>query len=146
MSAAAVNMIAAIGRRGQIGLHGSLPWFAPPDQAMFREATWGSVVVMGARTFDELAMAAGTAQPLPGRIVYDFRRHNTPDGMLRLIALERPGWPVWIAGGAHTYRAFAPFVTGLKILSAVDYDGPADTWFPFDAYGMAMPEGASDES
>jgi hypothetical protein len=23
-----------------------------------------------------------------------------------------------------------------EIISLIDYDGPADTWFPFDAFGM----------
>lgn len=137
MSARTVNMIAAVGRRGQIGLNRSLPWFAPDDLALFRRETQGSVLVMGARSFAELAIGAGNSQPLPGRIVYQFGRHNTPAGLLDVIALERPGWPVWIAGGAHVYRVFAPYVNGLRLLSLVDYDGEADAWFPFDAYGMA---------
>ena len=61
--------------------------------------------------------------------------------MLGLISNCWPGWPIWIAGGAHTWRAFAPHINGLKLISIVDYDGPADAWFPFDAYEMLRGEG-----
>lgn len=138
-----VNMIAAIGRRGQIGLDGALPWHSAADLALFQQQTNGSAIVMGGRTLDELAKVSGSRQPLPGRVVYSYRRHNTPDELFGLIAMDRPGWPVWIAGGAHVYRVFAPFVTGLRILSLIDYDGEADAWFPFDAYGMAVLEAAA---
>lgn len=122
-----VNLIAAVGRRGQLGLERKLPWHVKADLAFFRKATMGSAVVIG--------RASEPALPyLPGRMVYTYARHNTPRGLLDLIAVQYPGWPVWIAGGAATFRAFAPYVNGLRLISVVDYDGPADTWFPFDAY------------
>lgn len=124
-----VNLIAAIGKRGQLGLDGKLPWQVKADIAWFRQMTMGSCIIIGRATMPDLPY-------LPGRMVYTFDRHNTPRGLLDLIGIQYPGWPVWIAGGAATYRAFAHHINGLRLLSVVDYDGPADAWFPFDAYGM----------
>lgn len=126
-----VNLIAAIGKRGQIGLNQTLPWFNAEDLAFFKEATRGGILLFGQRTYDGLR-----DRDFPGRLRCNYARHHQPQSLLKEIARRYPGWPIWIAGGEQTYRDFAPFVDGLKILSVVDYDGPADTWFPFDAYGM----------
>jgi dihydrofolate reductase len=135
-----INLIAAIGKQGQIGQDGDLPWADAPDLAFFREMTMGGIVVFGQRTFDALA----ESQPnkgkviLPGRIVKNYGRHNNPANYLAMTSLMHPGWPIWIAGGAATYRAFAPYINGLKLISVIDYAGPADTFFPFDAFGMEI--------
>lgn len=128
-----VHLIAALGRRGQVGRDGSLPWQAPEDLAWFRRQTMGSAVIVGGRTFASLPR-------LPGREVFPFDGTIAPADMIRSIhsGYQRT---IWIAGGAATWRAFAPLVTGLRLLSLVDYDSdPADdarhTFFPFDAYGI----------
>ena len=127
-----VNLIAAVGRQGQVGLAGRLPWHNPADLAFFRRMTMGGAIVVGRGTRPAMPY-------LPGRMVYTFGRGNTPKGLLDLIALQYPGWPVWIAGGPHTWRTFADHINGLRLISLIDYDGPADTWFPFDAFGMDGP-------
>jgi dihydromethanopterin reductase len=138
-----VNLIAAIGRRGQVGLRGGTPWPRKQDMLyleIFEPATRGGVVVMGRRTHEQLATNHGAAKPLlPGRAVYPFGRTNTPEGLIKLIELEHPGWPIWIAGGPAAWAAFAPHITGLRLISVIDYDGEADSWFPFDAFGMEIP-------
>lgn len=130
-----VNLIAAIGKSGQLGLNGGLPWDAPSDLALFKKLTVGGVIIVGGRTYDSLPN-------LPGRMVYRYSGIATPRDMITLLQAQHPGWPIWIAGGAKTYRDFAPYIDGLKIVSVIDYDGPADAWFPFDAYGMTMPNRA----
>jgi dihydromethanopterin reductase len=128
-----VNLIAAVGRQGQLGLEGDLPWHNPADLAFFKSVTNGSILVFGQRTLDRMnAMAIG----FPRRLRRNWPRHIEPGDLLKDLHRKYPDWPIWIAGGAATYRAFAPFVDGVKIISLIDYDGPADTWFPFDAFGM----------
>lgn len=125
-----VNLIAAVGKRGQLGLDGRLPWHDANDLALFQRLTMGGVVIVGGRT------AIGMPY-LPGRKMMMFHgRHMYPEELLEQIRQDGHREPVWIAGGEHTYRAFAPFVNGLKLISMIDYDGPADTWFPYDAYGI----------
>lgn len=134
-----VHLIAAIGRRGQIGRFGGLPWHDPMDLAFFKRETKGGNVIVGRRTY-------ATLPNLPGREVFPFDRNIDPAGTIRSIVQGYSG-SIWIAGGAATWRAFAPFVDGLKLLSFIDYDSdPADdashTFFPFDAYGIDWRTGA----
>lgn len=136
-----VHLIAACGHRGQIGRAGDLPWRGNPDieaamaadLAAFRRLTMGGVVILGRRT------ARGMPR-LDGRCVYEWAGSEAAE-VIETCGQEWPGRPIWIAGGAHTYRTFAPFVDGLKLISAIPYDSPAEedrehVFFPFDAYGI----------
>lgn len=128
-----VNLIAAIGRNGEVGRDGGLPWHRPDDLAWFKRTTMGGAVVVGRRTY-------ATMPELPGREAFCFAREDEPRAFLGSIARLYPRRPtIWIAGGAHTWRVFAPYVDGLKLISVIDYeaDDPArHVYFPFDAYGM----------
>lgn len=129
-----VHLIAAIGRRGQIGRNGDLPWPRnASDMAHFRGSTMGGVVIMGERTYR-------TVGALDGRKACNWNGER-PSGYLKNIRRLYREWPIWIAGGAMTYRAFAPFVDGLKLISLIDYDNDRaldheHVFFPFDAFGM----------
>jgi dihydrofolate reductase len=113
-----------------------MPWVNINDLAFFKKMTMGAVIIFGTRTLNLLP-------PLPGRILHPYTgRYATPKDTLLYVKEAYPGWPIWIGGGARTYRDFAPYVDGLKLLSVIDYDGEADTYFPFDAYGMSIPEKA----
>ncbi|CUA90154.1 Dihydrofolate reductase [Chelatococcus sambhunathii] len=116
-----VRLIAAVGRRGQIGLAGRLPWHEPEDLAWFKAQTLGGAVVMGFRT----AHAVGA---LPGRVVVPWLGDD-PQAIIDRIAREHPGRIVWIAGGAKTYAHFMSYVRR-AVITLVDYDGPADVWMP----------------
>jgi dihydrofolate reductase len=60
-----VNLIAAVGSRGQIGLKGELPWSSSADLAWFKRTTMGGVVIVGYRTYK-------TMPKLPGRVLVKF--------------------------------------------------------------------------
>ena len=49
-----IYLIAAVGRQGQIGLNGRLPWRHPEDLQWFKEQTMGKVVVCGFNTAEHL--------------------------------------------------------------------------------------------
>lgn len=129
-----VNLIVACGRRGQIGRDGHLPWNERGDLMFFRDMTIGGIVIIGHRT-------AETISSLPRRQKFVFERDDEPKDVLDFLQETQRAWPIWVCGGAATYRAFAPYVDGLRLFSAIDYDNdPAyddrHTFFPFDAYGM----------
>jgi dihydrofolate reductase len=107
-----IGMIWAEAANGVIGDAGTLPWHLPEDQALFRELTLGSTVVMGRATWDSLP---DRFRPLPGR-------HN-------VVLTHQPGWladgadvahsvgevlerfggkDLWVIGGAAVYADFAP--------------------------------------
>ncbi|MCV5856813.1 dihydrofolate reductase, partial [Escherichia coli] len=55
-----VRLIAAVGRSGQLGLDGKLPWHNPVDLAWFKDQTMGGIVLAGHKTWCGLP-------DLPGR-------------------------------------------------------------------------------
>jgi dihydrofolate reductase len=127
-----ISIIAAMDRKGLIGLNGSIPWDVPEDRWYFREITWGKIVVMGRRTAESLE------QPLPGRlnIVLSrgavFRREGfltfgSPEEFFAAYADRRE--EVFVIGGAQIYALFLP-CAGRMYLTDIDGVYKGDTWFP----------------
>jgi len=117
-----VRLIAAVGKRGQLGLGSHLPWRDPDDLSWFRQQTMNCVVVFGHNTFM-------TVPQLKSRCVFVWQRGETPEATLSRIRSYHPDKTIWIAGGAKTYAAFLPFVRH-SVLTHIDYDGDADTFMP----------------
>lgn len=57
-----LDLIAACGLRGELGLKGNLPWHQPADLKFFSKMTKGFPIIMGRKTFESFA------NPLPNRI------------------------------------------------------------------------------
>lgn len=132
------NIIAAIGRSGQLGLNGGIPWLEPLDLQHFRDLTYGHAVIMGRRTWDSLKA------PLKGRVnlmVSSTHPHPRTLAVTVYPSLDRAFYraqllecEAWVIGGAKLYEeALAHKDAGLLFLTRVDYDGPADVFFPMDA-------------
>jgi len=120
MSGPVINLIAAVGKSGQIGNNGRLPWRDSEDLKWFREMTMGGVVVVGHRTHR-------TLPDLDGRkVIIDRRNVEVPDMIALLKEFDRP---IWIAGGAATYARWLPFITR-SYVSHINFDGRADTFMP----------------
>lgn len=113
-----VVLIAAVGRSGQLGLDGSIPWRDTADLARFRSVTMGHVLVVGRRTAESLPH-------LPGRSIHVMSRGETPEEVIQRWKDCR----LFVAGGAVIYRLWWEHVR-LFDITQVDYDGPADVWFP----------------
>ncbi|RWX72517.1 dihydrofolate reductase [Mesorhizobium sp. M2A.F.Ca.ET.039.01.1.1] len=118
-----VRLIAAVGRSGQLGLGGKLPWHDPADLAWFKRMTTPGFVIVGGRTYDTMPNLR------PDRIKIGWGRDIDPEGLLKMCHTMDPALPIWIAGGARTYAAFLPFVRHF-VITAIDYDGPADVFMP----------------
>ncbi|MGL4753498.1 MAG: dihydrofolate reductase [Aeromonadaceae bacterium] len=111
--------IAAVGRSGQLGLNGALPWHDREDLMWFREMTMGHECVVGHNT-------ALSLPPLPGRLLVNARIYQDAEALLDHLSICTQH--VYLIGGAKTYAKFAPIVDRWYI-NRVEYDGPADTWF-----------------
>ena len=119
-----VNLIAAVGKQGQIGLNGRMPWHDPEDLAWFRKMTMGDHVIMGGVTHKTVAPL------LDGRTCWGWGRDIDPLAMLNAISATSGSQEViWIAGGARTYQAFMPWVRR-SLITHIDYEGEADTYMP----------------
>lgn len=116
-----IRMIAAIGKRGQLGLDGRLPWSNEVgDLPWFKEQTVGHIVIIGSKTISPISLL--------GHAIWAWRRDEEPQTVIDACAKTSGQRIIWIAGGARTYAAFAPYCTKF-IITRVDYDGPADSWF-----------------
>lgn len=133
-----IRAICAVGRNGAIGLNGKLPWGKEKgDLLFFKQTTTENIVVFGRNTTKESPQLLH----LSDRKIFVWHKfpglERSPDKFLEDILDDYKSWPkpptIWIAGGAETYRTFAPWTKSL-CLTPIDYNGNADTYFPFDAF------------
>ena len=139
-----IVLIAALGRRGELGRNNELLWRLPADLAHFKARTLGRPIVMGRKTY------ASIGRPLPGRRNIVISRNPTftapgcelaesPEAALRLAADTEE---LMVIGGAAIYTAFLPLADTLE-LTEVDGEFEADAFFP-DIDRNAWQEIASD--
>ena len=78
-----INAIVAIGKRGQMGLNGRLPWHDREDLLWFRRKTMGGVLICGAKTL------AGLPESVhEGRRIIAWTRENLEDVIRALRETE----------------------------------------------------------
>ena len=120
-----VRAMCAIGQRGQLGLHGHLPWEGYKDAeyredvANFFRVTRGHVLLAGPRT--------ARAVPEYERrfmTVVELRSHMDPEKTLAQFS----GRVVFIGGGPPVWDVYARFIQHWDI-TRLPYDGEADRWF-----------------
>lgn len=110
-----VTLVAACGPRGEMGLHGQLPWRQPADLAFFKKITAGGVVICGRKTFESLPHL------LPGRrhiVVSHQVLTDLPDGVVGVQHWEDcqqqiQAWgaqEAFLIGGAQLYEQWAQHV------------------------------------
>ena len=126
-----VRMIWAEARDRVIGADGGIPWRIPGEQALFKQRTMGSTVVMGRATWDSLPPAR---RPLPGRrnVVLTRDREWSAEGAEAARSVEevlRRYDDVWVIGGAGVYAAFLPHAD-LVVRTEVDVAVEGDTRAP----------------
>jgi dihydrofolate reductase len=125
-----ITLIAAMARNRAIGLNGEMPWHLPGELQHFKAATMGKAIVMGRKTWESIGRA------LPGRqnIVVTRNPGYRAAGCLVVTSLDEAirraeGGEVMIIGGGQLYRQALPRADRM-ILTRVDCEPGADTWFP----------------
>lgn len=143
-----ISIIAAIGRRRELGKDGGLIWRISDDLKRFRRLTTGHPIIMGRKTFESIGC------PLPDRINIVVTRDpawyaegvlvaTTPDEGIAL-AKARDEEEAFVIGGAEIYRQCLPHTDRLY-LTLVDAEDPdADTHFP--EYAADFTKAVSKES
>lgn len=122
---AIVRAMCAIGRRGQLGLRGRLPWEGETgpefkeDVRRFWAATRGHVLLAGPATIRSIP-EGGYAD----RTIVEIRSSMRPSDLLHRFA----GRVVFVGGGPAVWTAFAPMIQNWDI-TRLPYDGDADRWF-----------------
>ena len=125
-----VTLVAAMGKNRAIGLAGRMPWHLPAELQHFKRVTMGKTIVMGRKTWQAIG------RPLPGRQNIVISRD--PAFMARSVelvgslneALElAESDEVMIIGGGQIYELAMP-VAQRMVLTLIDIEPEADTWFP----------------
>ncbi len=113
-----------------IGVNGRIPWHLPGELQHFKRVTMGKPIVMGRKTWESIGRA------LPGRqnIVISRNPEFQAPGCDVCASLEQAvtmarGDEVMVIGGGELYRLALPLASRM-ILTLVDCDSEADTWFP----------------
>ncbi len=128
-----VCVVAAIGRKRELGKNGDLIWRNKEDLGRVRELTMGHPLIMGKRTFDSIG------RPLPGRtnIVISRSAEEIP-GCVVVNSFERAldvartidHNQIFIFGGAQVYTEGIKIADRLYLTRIDAEDKDADVFFP----------------
>ena len=119
-----------MGRNRAIGLAGRMPWHVPAELQHFKRVTMGKSIVMGRKTWQAIG------RPLPGRQNIVISRN--PAFLARFVemvgSLEEAlnvaeSDEVMIIGGGQVYELAMPQAQRM-VLTLIDIEPGADTWFP----------------
>jgi dihydrofolate reductase len=125
-----ITLVAAVAKNGAIGMKGEMPWHLPDELRHFKKVTLGKPVLMGRKSHEAIGMA------LPGRqnIVISRNPEFKTTGCETASSLEQAielaaGAELMIIGGGELYRQAMPSANRM-LLTIVDCEPEADTWFP----------------
>ena len=125
-----ITLIAAMGKNRAIGLDGKMPWHLPAELQHFKQATMGKAILMGRKTWQSIG------RPLPGRQNIVISRDpgfvaggadvvNSLEAALEISQVDE----IMVIGGGQLYELALPLAEHM-ILTLIDIEPDADTWFP----------------
>jgi dihydrofolate reductase len=128
-----IALVVAAATNNAIGKNGKLLWHLPNDLKFFKNTTWGMVVIMGRKTFEEVN------KPLPGRVNIvitnnaGWQATDTITAASLTDALEKAAATnckeIFIIGGGEIYRQSMDIADTIYITRVhATLDG--DTFFP----------------
>ena len=130
MKSKSVSLIVAMGKNRAIGLNGKMPWHLPGELKHFKASTMHKTIVMGRKTWESIGRV------LPGRqnIVVSRNPDYEARGCLVVTSLDdaitrAASEEVMVIGGGQLYRQAMPLADRM-LLTLVDCEPDADTWFP----------------
>jgi dihydrofolate reductase len=119
--------IAALGHSRQIGLNGHLPWSFPGEYEHYKKIVRGQYVLVGRKNFELNGEELFDIRPL----VLSKSNPNYYHDMNQVVEFADANniETIYVIGGAEIYNLTLPYLSEFYC-SVVDYDGPADTYFP----------------
>lgn len=128
-----ISLVVAAATNNAIGKNNQLLWHLPNDLQFFKNTTWGSVVIMGRKTFESVN------KPLSGRIniVITQQPNWSAEGVIVSNSLdealtkaaETNCKEIFIIGGGQIYRE-SMHVADRIYLTRVHAEIEGDTFFP----------------
>lgn len=125
-----ITLVAAMGRNRGIGMDGKMPWHIPAELQHFKQLTMGKAILMGRKTWESIG------RPLPGRQNIVISRNpgfvangaDIADSLPGAIRMSRSD-EIMVIGGGQLYALALP-LAGRMVLTLIDIEPQADTWFP----------------
>jgi dihydrofolate reductase len=125
-----ITLIAAMGKNRAIGLDGRMPWHIPAELQHFKQATMHKAILMGRKTWQSIG------RPLPGRQNIVISRNpnfvatgaDVTDSLKGALSASNSD-EVMIIGGGQLYELALPIAKRM-VLTLIDIEPEADTWFP----------------
>jgi len=125
-----ITLIAAMGKNREIGLAGRMPWHLPAELQHFKRTTMGKAILMGRKTWQAIG------RPLPGRQnivitrnpVYEAAGADVCNSLAAAIEVSRSE-EIMVIGGGQLYALAMPLARRM-VLTLIDIQPDADTWFP----------------
>jgi len=107
-----------------------MPWHLPAELQHFKQATMGKTIAMGRKTWQAIG------RPLPGRQNIVISRNpdfvssgaELADSLATAIELAHSN-EIMVIGGGQLYALALPLAQSM-ILTLIDIEPEADTWFP----------------
>ena len=128
-----IALVVAASENNAIGKNNQLLWHLPNDLKFFKNTTWGSVVIMGRKTFESVN------KPLPGRINIVITQQTSwqAEGVTTVHSVEEAiekGYQtdckeLFIIGGGEIYRQSLNLADKI-IMTRVHTSIEGDTFFP----------------
>lgn len=128
-----IEIIVAIGRRGEIGCENRLIWPIKADLKHFKEVTMGHAVIMGRKTWESLPK-----RPLPGRENVVITRNPEYEAEGAIVAgsitealqkIKGEG-SAFVIGGGQLYAEAVKIADRLHLTRIEAEEPEADTYFP----------------
>lgn len=125
--------IAALGKNREIGLKGHIPWSIPDEYKHYQDTVKDQYVLVGRKNFECHQGDIQGAKPIiMTRGTYHHEKAvavvSTVTDVIK-FAEDHQIKTIYIVGGAEIYNLTLPYLSEF-ICSIVDYEGPADTYFP----------------
>jgi dihydrofolate reductase len=125
--------IAALGKNREIGLKGKLPWNIPEEYAQYKKTVKNHFVLVGRKNFE----ANGSDIEGSRAIVLSRNEYSHPKAeivchsMTKVVEFAEKNsiHTIYVIGGSEIYQLTLPYLSEF-MCSVVDYEGPADTFFP----------------
>lgn len=132
-----IKIIAAIGRKNELGKKGDLIWHLPSDLKFFKEQTLGGMVFMGRTTFLSLPKLLPNRKHVVLTPNEPFNKDITDvvllefkDDFVNYCIEQSKTQDVYIIGGASIYNMFID-IADVLVLTEIDAeDSEADVYFP----------------
>jgi dihydrofolate reductase len=122
-----------LGPNREIGLNGKVPWDLPDEFAHYKNIVKGQYVLIGRKNFELNKGDFPDSTPIVLTRNPDFEAQGAvvKNDMNAVIdyAQKNNIEVIYVIGGAEIYDLTLPYISEFYC-SVVDYEGPADTYFP----------------